>query len=141
MEPWRFTPPPGEGAYSLLLITLASIPREEKLRLAAQIIASDARSIACWGVECEDWHDTLDWAYLASDENFNPPDERFVMTSWHENESLAETVFYLWFCGIIDDNFPTRVGIFILGDSPDIRPALEMAVANEVPGQSLLNYS
>lgn len=140
-EPWRFIPPPGEGAYSLLFITLASIPREEKNRLAAEIIASDARNIACWGVECEDWHDMVDWAYLATDENFHPLAERSIMTSWHRDESLADAVFYLWFCGVVDDTFPTRVGIFILGDSPDIRPALEIAVANEVPGQSLLTYS
>ena len=63
------------------------------------------------------------------------------MTSWHRDESLADAVFYLWVCGVVDDTFPTRVGIFILGDSPDIRPALEIAVANEVPGQSLLTYS
>lgn len=140
-EPWRFIPPPGAGAYALLLITLAPVSREEKNRLAAEIIASDARNIACWGVDCEDWHDTLDEAYLATDENFSPPDERFVMTSWHAKESLDHAVFYLWFCGIIDDTVPTRVGIFILGDSPDIRSALERAVANEVPDQLLLNDS
>ena len=63
-EPWRFSPSPGAGAYSLLLITLAGMPRAEKNRIAAEIIASDARNIACWGVECADWHNTLDWAYL-----------------------------------------------------------------------------
>ena len=139
-QPWRVLPPPDDGAYSLLLVTLAPVSREDKNRLAAEIIASDARHIACWGVDCEDWHDTLDWAYLETDANFSPPDDRFVMTTWHDEEPLAGALFSLWFCGIIDDAFPARVSIFILGDSPDIRPTLAAAVADELPGQSLLDY-
>lgn len=130
--PWRFVRPPGEEAYSLLLITLAAVPREEKNRIAAEITASGARYIVCWGLDCEDWHDTLDCAYLQTDENFAPPDERFVMTTWHDDEPLDAAVFHLWFCGMLDGACPRTVGIFVLGDSSDIRPAVKAAVASEI---------
>lgn len=46
VEPRSFLPPLGKGAYSLLLITLESVSREEKNRIATEIIASGARYIA-----------------------------------------------------------------------------------------------
>lgn len=72
-------------------------------------------------------------------ENFSPPPERFVMTTWHNNESIDDAVFHLWFCGLIDDAFPARVGVFILGASPDIRGSLNASIASQIPELDLLD--
>lgn len=43
-----------------------------------------------WGVNCSSWDDALDWANIASCEPGPIPDDKFVVTTWHEDESLAE---------------------------------------------------
>ncbi|MGQ4827647.1 DUF7684 family protein, partial [Enterococcus faecalis] len=44
----------------------------------------------------EVWHDTVDWAILEAHDFGNIPDDRFVMTTWHDKEPLSEA---LWFAG------------------------------------------
>ena len=64
--------------------------------VAAWLVNIGCLYFIAWGVNCEAWHDSVDWAAL---ENFNfgdIPDDRFVMTTWHDKESLSEA---LWFAG------------------------------------------
>lgn len=49
-----------------------------------------------WGVACEAWHDTLDWTVLEIFDFVKIPDDKFVMTTWHDKEPLSEA---LWFAG------------------------------------------
>lgn len=43
-----------------------------------------------WGQDCSDWDDSVDWAILSKFDFEDIPAEQFVMTSWHENQSLDE---------------------------------------------------
>lgn len=49
-----------------------------------------------WGVDCSLWHDSFDDAvYNKFGENI--PNEQFVMTTSHENESIEDVLFYAKF--------------------------------------------
>lgn len=43
-----------------------------------------------WGKDCGSWDDSVDWANLETFDFRDIPDNEFVMTTWHENESLQE---------------------------------------------------
>jgi hypothetical protein len=49
-----------------------------------------------WGPNCSTWGDSMDWSNVLAFQNQEIPDEKFVMTTWHSDESL-ESVF--WFAG------------------------------------------
>ena len=51
--------------------------------------------MCAWGVECSTWDDSVDLANL---EHFNfgeIPDDNFVMTTWHTDDSLDEFFEYV----------------------------------------------
>jgi len=82
----------------------ASTDDEAKIRsFAAEAVESSCAYICAWGAGCEFVHDLFD---LASTDA-----ERFVMSSWHNDEALAEA---LWFalCDAWpdEDAFPSAAG-------------------------------
>ena len=46
-----------------------------------------------WGIECSSWDDSVDMANLEAF-NFQIPEEKFVITTWHENEKLNEVFWF-----------------------------------------------
>ena len=57
----------------------------------------------------------MDLAYLATDEHFTPPDETFVMTSWHERDSVEDVIFHGLMCTMFDDHEFTRFLVLFVG--------------------------
>ena len=51
--------------------------------------------LCAWGVECEQWHDSADWAHLDQSDYKEVPEEKLVVTTWHENESLEDFFFFV----------------------------------------------
>lgn len=120
-RPYSFVPPPVSDAYALLIaVTANDITAEEQSVISDMIIASGARYVAAWGHKCSAWDDSIDQAYIETDPNFSPPDDRFVMTTWHENETIEDAFEFLWMCGTIDDKYPVSVCAFIIGAAETI---------------------
>lgn len=62
------------------------------------LVRSGCLYFIAWGVDCEAWHDSVDWAVLET-HNFNDiPDDKFVMTTWHDKEPLSEALWLLGNC-------------------------------------------
>jgi hypothetical protein len=64
----------------------------ELVGIAEALIRNGASYVCCWGPGCERFHDCFDEADLYV--NDVSSDERIVMTTWHDDESLEEA---LWF--------------------------------------------
>lgn len=60
------------------------------------LVDSGCLYMLAWGRGCEGWHDAVDWAALEKFHFGDIPDDQFVMTTWHNEETL-ESVF--WFAG------------------------------------------
>ena len=43
-----------------------------------------------WGVDCSAWDDAVDHANLEVYDYEDIPDDRFVMTTWHDEERLED---------------------------------------------------
>lgn len=96
--PYDF-PAPFDEDYALMLFSSdTSIPLKDRNRLCIQIVATKCYYAVCGGDACEQFHDTIDEASIVSDPDYNPPDERFIMTTWHTGESASEVFWYLLHC-------------------------------------------
>ena len=65
-------------------------------RVTECLVQSGCLYAVAWGVDCEEWHDSVDAANLREFDYGDIPDDRFVMTTWHSKEPLSEA---LWFAG------------------------------------------
>ena len=61
------------------------------------LVASGCLNMAAWGLDCSSWDDSVDLANLEAFD-FEVPEDRFVMTSWHANNTLEEAVFFAKHC-------------------------------------------
>jgi hypothetical protein len=71
--------------------------------VAKWIVAAGSLYVVAWGVDCEKWHDGVDWAVLEVFEFGDIPDDRFVMTTWHSGEPVSEAFWYAGHCAIHPD--------------------------------------
>jgi hypothetical protein len=69
-------------------------------RFAAEAIQSGCCYVCAWGDGCEFVHDAFDYAAIARD--------RFVMSTWHADESLGEGLWFSLVSALPDmDEFPS----------------------------------
>ena len=62
------------------------------------LVASGCLYMMAWGPNCTTWDDSVDYANLDQFEFGDIPDEHFVMTTWHERDSLDEVFWFAGFC-------------------------------------------
>ncbi|MFN3537589.1 MAG: hypothetical protein ACK4Y4_09105 [Brevundimonas sp.] len=67
------------------------------------LVESGCLYAVCWGRDCVVWEDSVDWASVAfSGEGAS--DDRFVMTTSHPDETLAEAFWFAATCAF----YPTK---------------------------------
>lgn len=76
----------GEPFPCLLWASADQFADEERARLANALIAANCRYAVCGGIESEKWHDAIDFAAIRV--------ERFLMTTWHDDEDEDEVVWF-----------------------------------------------
>lgn len=121
-QPWLFETPFKDQDYAVLLVVNDdSIAPDEQFKLSHQLVASGCRYAVCFGYECSTWDDSIDYAYLEGDPNFDPRDDRFVMTTWHEDESIEDVVEFFRLSTSFDDFVPRNFLLLFLGEANDIQ--------------------
>ena len=90
-------PPKMTGeAFRAVIVADVPVGQDWRKRVAEWLVESGCLYVVAWGVECENWHDTVDWASLEAFDHGDIPDDKIVMTTWHADEPLSEA---LWFSG------------------------------------------
>ena len=69
----------------------------------------------CAGYECSSWDDWIDVAYLETSPDYDPPDSTFVMTTWHEEETLGDVAEFFATSARFEGFEPTRLLVVCLG--------------------------
>lgn len=97
-RPFKFYSPFfGDDFVVMLIVNDITITDSERAALSAEIVRQGCRYAVSTGHKCSTWDDSVDLAYLETDPDFNPADDRLVMTTWHENDPLVEVVrFFRW---------------------------------------------
>jgi hypothetical protein len=123
-RPYRFqTPVPGKEYAAWILSYDPSQTAEERDKIASDLVASGCRYAVCSGFESSKWDDAVDLAFLDTSPDFDPPDEKFVMTSWHDQESLREIAEFFVRNTSFDFFEPAAFVIVAIGESPETNEA------------------
>lgn len=84
------------GAFKAVLVLEQAVAGDWQDHVSEWLVRSGCLYMMAWGVECSSWDDSVDWANLRVVASEEIPDDRFVMTTWHQDEPLAEV---FWFSG------------------------------------------
>ena len=79
----------------LLVLDGLAISDAQVHRLAAKLLKNGAVYFCAWGPGCERVHDLIDDAILIFESD--PTEDNVILTTWHDDESLEEALFFL-FC-------------------------------------------
>ena len=74
---------------------------ETILRLARTSTKQGLAYLCAWGPDCERVHDMFDSYKVEVD----PECERLIMTTWHDNETLEEGLWYFAHCAFAEEVF------------------------------------
>lgn len=96
LRPGGSRPSAVPGPFRAVLIADQSVSADWRHEIAAWLVDNGCLYFMAWGIDCQAWHDSVDWAVLEDFDFGDIPDDRFVMTTWHDKEPLAEA---LWFAG------------------------------------------
>lgn len=123
-RPFEYQSPfPHEEHTVIVCVLDDSVTAEEQARISEQIVASKCRYAVCWGSDCSAWDTAIDCAYIAADRDLH--DETFVMTTWHENDSIEDTMEFWWMNTSFGNYEATRFAVLIIGDKIGFKQRLE----------------
>ena len=116
VRPFVFSSPIAGREFAALVLFLdREVSPDEQAAISASLIAEGCRYAVCAGDQCSTWDDSVDMAYLATDSNRSPPEDRFVMTSWHEDEGLEDVAHFLRLFTAFDRFVPTLFVAVVIG--------------------------
>lgn len=128
-RPYSFSSPFGGAEFVLILVVAdPMVTGAERWAVSEQIIRANCRYAVCNGHDCSRWDDSIDEAFVASDPNFSPPDERSVMTTWHDDESLDDVAFFFRMNTSFDSFTAERFLVLQLGGCKPDEDAIRSAV-------------
>jgi hypothetical protein len=62
------------------------------------IVRSGCLYMMAWGQDCSSWDDSVDYATLRKFDFSEVPDDEFVMTTWHSDDTLDDVFEYDLLC-------------------------------------------
>ena len=81
------------GDFKCVILTEDELSAERRNAICREIVGIGCRWAMTWCPDCELWHDCIDDAVLLR-HNHSVPDDEFVLTTWQEQESLEEIMFF-----------------------------------------------
>jgi hypothetical protein len=129
--PFEFSSPFGAGEFSVWVIAAEpSLSRDDQNRISGELVRQGCRFAVCSGHDCSSWDDSIDYA----DYSRRPDpadDEGFVMTTWHEDESIEEIAEYFATCTSFDFYCAERWLVLGIGEASGA--LVELALAATQP--------
>lgn len=78
---------------AVLILERSSISSFQTL-LSRWLCDNGCRYAMVWGVECSSWDDSIDHENLKQFDFGEIPEDHFVMTTWHEDESIEDVLAF-----------------------------------------------
>lgn len=105
--------------FVLFLAWDARATSDDQVRsLAETLLSRGLAYLVAWGPDCERVHDIFDLVFVEEHLDLQP--ESVVMTTWHDDESLASALWFFLFNTVPDEAYEatTRVGFAVaIGNS------------------------
>jgi hypothetical protein len=77
-----------------VVVVEAEVSCEWQKRVSDWIVTSGCLYMMAWGRECSTWDDSVDWANIDLYGTLPIPESQFVITTWHNDEPLAEVFWF-----------------------------------------------
>jgi len=126
-RPYRFEAPAADAFVLLLDVSDTTVTPEEQTELSQAIAASGCRYALCRGFGCSSWDDSIDEASVLAEIEGRP--QPFLMTTWHEHESLEDVLEFMLRNTAFDEFVPRAFVVAELGGEgrklAEARAALE----------------
>ena len=128
-----------DGPFKAVLVIEQDAAQDWRDRIADWLVRSGCLYMMAWGQGAEVWHDSVDWALLTIHDFNEVPDDKLVMTTWHDNEPLAEVFWFSDYCARHDA--APEMDTWIIDIHADDRQALILedyaAAQNDDPAEAL----
>ena len=96
-----FQVPSGLEAFRCLILIEREISVDDRNTISRELVDRGCLYAMAWGLDCSLWDDSIDFANI---DKFDPegiPDGQFVMTTWHDGETLEEVLFFARFNSLV----------------------------------------
>ena len=124
----------GESSALLLVVCDETATAAERKALSDEFVRSGCRWVLAAGHECSKWDTEVDMSCLATDPEFNPPDSKFIMTTWHDDEPRADVVDFMFDCATLAGAPFERFLVAFVGDDVSARAACRDRVGHRRGG-------
>ena len=80
--------------FRAVVIVEENVSLEWQIQISNWLVSSGCLYMMAWGLNCITWDDSVDIANLEQFNHGEIPDDKFVITTWHENEPLKEVFWF-----------------------------------------------
>ena len=80
--------------FRAVVIIEEDVTPEWQTRISKWLVSSGCLYMMAWGEKCITWDDSVDIANLEQFDYGDIPEEKSVITTWHENEPLREVFWF-----------------------------------------------
>jgi hypothetical protein len=88
----QLLPYEGVQPFGAIVAIEVEVTSEWRWQVSKWLVEHGCLNMLAWGHDCSHWDDSVDYANLEAFSYGDIPDERRVMTTWHEGESLSEVM-------------------------------------------------
>ncbi len=85
-------------SFKCLILIEREVDADYRHEVSGALVKAGCLFALAWGLDCTLWDDSVDWAFLELYDYGEYPEEKFVMTSWHDEETLEEAVEFAKHC-------------------------------------------
>lgn len=78
----------------MVVVVEAEVSPQWQVLVSDWIVKSGCLYMMAWGKDCSSWDDSVDMANIEAFDFCDIPEDKFIMTTWHEDDSLAEFFWY-----------------------------------------------
>ena len=90
----------GDTPFRAIIVADQPVDADWRILVASWLIRSGCLYAIAWGTDCEAWHDDVDEALLVAFDFKEIPDDRHIMTTWHNDKPLSEAFWFAGFCAL-----------------------------------------
>ena len=120
-----FSSPFNEDYALLLVIASPVFTILQRDQIVSDIVNSRCQYALTFGHDCEVWHDVIDESCVA----FNASEERFLMTTWHDDEPIADVIDFLWWNTSYEEFVSDKLAIVLLGRDDKLESVIRNRIA------------
>ena len=91
------------ASFKCLILIEREVADGHRNEVSKTLVNAGCLFAMAWGFECSEWDDSVDWAFLEHYNFGEYPEEKFVMTTWHDDDTLEETVTFAKHCAQYSD--------------------------------------